>query len=212
MSWAASDELHPDRVHREAAEGQLRQPQRHGVLDPLLDVGVGAVEAVELGDVVSGLVGEKALVAPAVGVDQRELGAGVGALASAEQPRALRPAGEVDQAGELTDVGLAGAGRVLGHRGPVLADRAYPGVAGDLGDRLAHRGAEFVPDREADVALAAEVDHRVHAGGRVAAHEDLPVHRGGRQLLQCRFDRRHLVGSGVGACVAGPQDAVERTF
>lgn len=36
-------------------------------------MGVGAVEAVELGEVVSILVGEEALVAPAVGVDQAEL-------------------------------------------------------------------------------------------------------------------------------------------
>jgi len=69
-----------------------------------------------------------------------------------------------------------------------------------------------VADREADGALAAEVEDRVHAGGGVAANQDLPLREGGRQLLEPRFDRRHLVRTGVGAGVAGPQDAVERGF
>jgi hypothetical protein len=40
-------------------------------------------------------------VAVAVGVEDLELGAGMGALAAHDQPRALKPGGEVDLFGEL---------------------------------------------------------------------------------------------------------------
>ena len=136
-------QLHPDLVHREAAEGQLRQPQRFAVLDPLLDVRVSAVGAVELGDGPprSGLSGS-------IGGASRRCRSGLswapGWARSRRQisRRALRPGGEVEVAGQLGDVGLARAR--WGARPPARPSwEIAPTQAsiGELADRLAHPGA-----------------------------------------------------------------------
>ena len=145
--------VHPGLVHLEGAERQLCQAECLCVFDPLLDVGVGAVTAVELWEIVVLLVGEECLVAPAVGIDQRQLRAGVGALAAAEKPHALSPTREVKQAAQLRHIGLARPRGMLRDGLPVLADRRNPRVLGELCDRLAHVGAQIVPDREAHLAL-----------------------------------------------------------
>jgi len=115
-------------------------------------------------------------VAPAVGVDQGQLRAGVSALAPDEKPRALPPSAEVEQAGQLRDVGLARTGGVIADGLPVLADRGNPRIIGEPGDRLAYLGVQVVPDREAHLSIAAEVDELVHARGGVPADEQLLGH------------------------------------
>ena len=113
--------------------------------------------------------------------------------------------------GQLRDVGLARAGRVLGHRHAVLGDRAYPGAIRDRGDRLRAPGRlmscptekRMPPSRQKSTTACTQAAESPRT--RIS-----PSTAGGRQLLEPRFDRRHLVGAGVGAGVAGPQDAVER--
>ncbi|GAB2949892.1 hypothetical protein GCM10027280_43100 [Micromonospora polyrhachis] len=76
--------------------------------DAVFDAGVGAVSGFEVLDAaVAGWgVGGHDLVPPAFdGVEQGQLGAGVWAFAADEESGALRPAGRVEQAGDLADLG-----------------------------------------------------------------------------------------------------------
>jgi hypothetical protein len=103
-------------------ERVVRQVAHAGVLavaDAVLNAGAAAVAQLELGDVVAFLVGEKAGVAVAVLVEDRELGAGVRPLATADQPGAGRPGREVQL---LSQLGDPGAVAVLA----VAVDRLYP--------------------------------------------------------------------------------------
>jgi len=58
-----------------------------------------AVAALDRGDVLVGLVSEDRLEAVPVDVGERELRAGVGALAPGDHARALGPAGEIQSVG-----------------------------------------------------------------------------------------------------------------
>ena len=70
------------------------------------------------------LVGDEGGVAVAgLAVEDRELGAGMGALAAADQPRALGPARELDAIGQLSDLGALALGSIA-------VDRALPGRFG----------------------------------------------------------------------------------
>ena len=60
--------------------------------------------ALQHGDVGVGLVGEDRLEAVTVVVGERQLRAGVRALAADDHPRALRPGGQVDVVGDLDDL------------------------------------------------------------------------------------------------------------
>ena len=81
-----------------------------------------------------------ALQAVPVDIGERELRAGMGALAADEHARPGGPAGQIEQVGDLTDL-------PVGPVAAVLIDRANPGVIGDLGDRAADRLGEIEPDR-----------------------------------------------------------------
>ena len=61
-----------------------------------------------------GLVGDERLEPVAVDVGERQLGAGVGDLASHDHPSPGRPAFQVDQVGDLGDLGAVAV--VAGHR------------------------------------------------------------------------------------------------
>jgi len=95
-------------------------------------------------------------------IAEGELGAGMGALATADRARPLRPGGEVE--------------RKLGHPGPfpvgaVLGERRLPGVLRDGEDRLAHGLGQVKPDREAQAAGCDVVEQGVRGAGSVAAHK-----------------------------------------
>ena len=85
------------------------------------------------------LVGEKGGVAVAVGIEDLELGAGMGALAAAEKPGCLGPGGEVEQIGEL------GYRSALA-RGALGVDRRLPRRFGQREDRLADPLVELMAD------------------------------------------------------------------
>ena len=85
-------ELEPGLVGLERLEGQPAEPELLRFLDAVLDAGVQAVAALELGDVCVGLVGEEALVAVPVGVGEAQLRAGVRPLLAHDQPCPFRPA------------------------------------------------------------------------------------------------------------------------
>ena len=112
--------------------------------------------ALDRGDVIAALVGEDRLEAVAVRVGEGELGAGVGTLAANDQPRGLRPSGEVDQLGGLGDLAVSPLSAVL-----VL--RRNPALIGNAGDRLAHLLGQVKADREADAALVRPIQELVTA-------------------------------------------------
>ena len=105
--WVQHDEvvreahdLQPDLVVSEVAEREVAQAGVFVVADVVLDARAGAVVTLELGDR-AGLVGEDGLEAVPVVVGERQLRAGVRALAPDDHPRALRPAGQVEVLGDL---------------------------------------------------------------------------------------------------------------
>ncbi len=76
-------------------EGQVFQAGVLGDADAVLDAGVTAVAGFEVGQVVVAAVGQEDLVAPPVGIEEAELGSGVGLFAAHDGPGARRPAGQV---------------------------------------------------------------------------------------------------------------------
>jgi hypothetical protein len=64
---------------------------------------------------VVGGVGYKHLVAPALGVEEGEAGTGMGLLPPADRPGARRPGGEVQEIGELGDLGALAKNGPLCH-------------------------------------------------------------------------------------------------
>ena len=73
--------------------------------DPVLDAGVGAVSGFEERQLPDPSVGGDGLVAPPVGLfEQGQLGAGVGSFPADDDPHPGRPAGQVEQVGDLGDV------------------------------------------------------------------------------------------------------------
>ena len=75
--------------------------------DPVLDAGVGAVSGFEERQLPDPSVGDPTGPGSATGVgflEQGQLGAGVGSFAADEDPHPGRPAGQVEQVGDLGDV------------------------------------------------------------------------------------------------------------
>ena len=75
----------------------------------VLDIGVGAHEAVELRDLAC-LVGEESPVSVVLAGNEAALGPWVQWFAAHYQPGALRPARQVDEVGEVRDLSAAGLG------------------------------------------------------------------------------------------------------
>jgi hypothetical protein len=99
-------------------------------------------------------------------VGERQLRAGVRTLAPDDQPGPLRPAGQIDHVGDLTDLA------VVARRG-VLVKRWDPGVLRDLEDRGADLLGQLVADGEPHVPLAAVVHEPVRRAGGIGAHQNL---------------------------------------
>lgn len=163
-------------------EGQLRCAGRLQRLDAILDLGVLSVGRFEHREVVALLVGDEALEAVPVVVCEGELGAGMGALAPADQPCPLGPAVEVDPARQLGHPRSL-AGLAVGVRG------GPPGSLGQRQDRLADVARDRVAEREADRGLAASEREVVACAGRIGADEDVAVERRLGELLERQFER-----------------------
>jgi hypothetical protein len=89
----------------EGGEGHLAHSGFLGDADRVLDLGPAPVAQLKDGDVGVFLVGDEVGVAVAgLAVKDRELGAGMGALATADQPCSLGPAGEVEVGAQLRDL------------------------------------------------------------------------------------------------------------
>ena len=102
-SWAIIESSTQICVERELAEWEVLQAGLLGGADAVLGVGAAAVEALEL-DRVAGEVGERGLEAVPVDVGERQLRAGVRALAAHDHARALGPVIEVEHVRDLGDL------------------------------------------------------------------------------------------------------------
>lgn len=98
------------------AGGEAAEAGGRAAADVVLDSGVRAVADLQVLDraAADGRVGEENLVAHAfVLVEQGQLGAWVGTLAADDDAGAVRVSGEVDQAGQFSDLGAGTEGAVL---------------------------------------------------------------------------------------------------
>ncbi|MFJ5117222.1 hypothetical protein [Kitasatospora sp. NPDC088548] len=145
---------------------------------------------------------------PFVQVEERELGAGVGAFAPHDGPGAVRVAGEVDHAGQFGDLGP-------GAEGAVLFEGGVPELLGQRADGFAELGGDGVSGGEGgrDAALpeSAQVGWECLGAARdVGADEDLgAVAVGVGDLSEGGVDR-DVVGGGVHSGVAWSQEDHER--
>lgn len=105
-----------------------------------------------------------------VEVSERELRAGVRALAPADQPGPIRPVGEVDLASQF------GHPRAVA-RLAALADRRPPGGFLERKQGFAHRFGELVAKREPDPRLPAGVGEIMARASRIRARQDVPIKR-----------------------------------
>ncbi len=86
-------QLQPGLVADEVLARQVAQPGVFGGADAVLDMGAVTMPQLQGGDVGVGLVGDEHLMAePLGGVEQGELGAGVGSFAAGDHPHPLTPA------------------------------------------------------------------------------------------------------------------------
>jgi hypothetical protein len=144
------------------------------------------------------------LEAMPVMVGERELRAGVRALAPDDHPRALGPAAQIEELGDLAHLPV-GAIR------PVLIDRRDPGALWDLEDRGADGLGQVIADRELDLTLAAPVQQLVASAGAINAKHDLERFDVlGGDLRDRLLSDGDLVSGVVRARVAGAQHPSER--
>ena len=115
-----ADEGEPCLVDGEARGGQVVHAGVFGVADASFDASAAAVERFEVGDVVVGAVGDEDLEAVPVDVGEGQLGAGVGVFASGDHPHPVGPPAEIDEVGDLCDLG------VFAFLGAVRGDRRLP--------------------------------------------------------------------------------------
>ena len=145
----AEAELHPDVVVDDVVEGQVREPGGFGVADHVLGPRPLTLTELEHGDVVAGGVGdERGVPEPFDGVEQRQLGAGVWAFATHDQPGAVGPRVEVHQVGELDDLGAV---TTLA----VGVDGGVPAAGRHAHDAVTDAFVDLVAERELDVAVDA---------------------------------------------------------
>jgi hypothetical protein len=166
----AQDQLQPDGVATQEVEGEVAKPGGLGGADAVLDAGALAVPQLQPSKVRVGLVGEEDLEAMAVVVAEAQLGAGMGVLPPAARPGPFRPGVQVDEAGQLADLGAI-ADLAVG------VDRTGPGGLGLSQDRLADMGVDRHAQREPDAPVA-QVPGQPGAGpGAVASHQHRQVGR-----------------------------------
>lgn len=177
--------------------------------DAVLDAGVCAMADLQVlqGALAVGGVGEEDLVAHAfVQVEQRQLGTGVRGFTPDDDPGPVRVAGQVGHAGQLGDF------RALA-QGAVLFECGMPDLLGQGSDRLADRLGDGVSDGEVGEDSACVqgphvVQERFRSSGAVGADEDgCAVAVGVGDLGKCLVEDGDVVGGGVGAGVAGPEES-----
>jgi hypothetical protein len=130
---------------------------------------VGAVAGLQGGQIVVGLIGDEALKAVPVDVGERELGAGMRALAADDEPGAGGETVGGESAGDLADFGVF-------PQVPVDVDGCDP-VGGDpdgFADRFGDRQADGEPDVQVLLlAQGPDVGEEAVAGaGRITAQQD----------------------------------------
>lgn len=136
-----ADDLMPHLVHGEGLERELGKDGGLVVTDPVLDVGVLTVAALNLRDVLAGLVCEERLEAVAIMVGEGQLRTEVRALATHDRPAARRPSAQLEPIGELNTLAVASSGPIGVHgRDPVIR-RGFQ----DLGMNLL---GQLIADRE----------------------------------------------------------------
>ena len=146
-------------------------------------------------------VGDEHLVAQAFdGVEQAQLGAGVGPFPAHDHPGAVGVGGQVDQVGELGDLGAVA--QVAGRRRSRGASPAQAVIAARIGSVIAAPTEKKVS--HAVLAQAADVGQEGVAGaGRVAADQDVgAVAVGVGDLRQRLVEHGDVVGGGVRPGVA----------
>jgi hypothetical protein len=198
------DERQPDAVVLEVAKRQVSQPGVLVVSDVRFGVRTLALATLEHLDVGVGLVGQDTLEAVAVVVGERQLCAGMRALAPDDHPRPGWPPRQIQgrcDLGDLPVLTLAAVAR----------KRCDPRVLGDVEDRGANRVSQLVADRVAQPMLETEVQQLMRRARRVRTHQDLDrLDQLSRDLRERVLDDRDVIAGGVRARVAGAQDRSER--
>ncbi len=140
-------------------EGVVREVPHAGVFavaDAVLNAGALAVAGLQFGDVIAGVVGQKARVPVAVLIEDLKLRAGVRSFAADDQPGALRPGVEVDQARDLSyprPVAL----------GATVVDRLLPLAFRDLNNSVTDSLIERIAEREPKARFTTVRGERVAA-------------------------------------------------
>ena len=114
------------------------------------------------------------------------------------------PAAQVDQAGDLHDVGVL-------TQAAVGVARGLPGVFGDGADRCADGVGDRVADREVQPGGEKRADQGVGVARPISPHQDrgAAVTRPVGHLGQRPVQHDQVIGGGVTAGVPGPQDRRE---
>jgi hypothetical protein len=186
-----ADDGEPCLVDGEAGRGQVGEPEVFGVADRSFGSPSAAVEGFEVGDVIVVEVGDHQLEAVAVDVGEGELRAGMWVFAAGDHPGRGRPSGQVDQSGDLGDLGSFSFVAAVG------GDSWPPAAIGQSGNDRGELGGEAMPDDEPDLALAAGIQEAVGQPGGIGAGDHLRGRH--RQLGEGGVEHRYVIGSGAGA-------------
>jgi hypothetical protein len=123
----------------------------------------------------------------------------MGILASGDGPGAGRPAGQIDQIGDLGHLGP------FPHVAAIGGDGREPVALGDAQHGHGHRLGQRVPDTKANAPGLAGSQELVRAAGRVGPSDDLMIVRADRQLGQGGVEHLNMIGRGARTGVARPQ-------
>ena len=137
-------------------------------------------------------------------VGEPQLRARMRAFLADDDPQSFRPAGQVEQSGELGDPGAVADL-------PVAVISRRPRPRRDLHDRLLRFLGESEPDRvgQPPARFGQPGQELVRASAGVSADQYLPPHLA-RQLRQRQPGRLDVIGGGVGPGVAGPEHDGQR--
>ena len=191
---------HQIRFWSNPCRGEVRQPGGLGLPDPVLAAGPATMPELELLEGAASGVGRERGEPVAVDVIEAELRSGVGPFPADDHPHPLGPAGQVQQPGELGQIGaVAGVTiRVVGREphpfGNLVVERC--GVHGEGEPDRVRDPAPGQPFRELLRASGAvRADQRPASGPRIAVGE----------LRQRCPGHGDVIRSLVGAGVARPQ-------
>ena len=198
------DDLAPDPVLVEPVQRQIRQARVLRVADPVLTTGPAPVTHFQIRQLPAEGVRRERGQPVAVDIVEPQLSARMGPFAPHDHPHTRRPAGQVNQPGELGHI-RAVTGLAIGvvGRGPHMVWNQVIEIGG------VHRQRE--PDRirhppsgegfQGGFGGPGPVDPDQHPTSRAWPQTD---------LVQGVGDHLLVVGGGVRACVAGPQQDGQR--